>query len=163
VSAEAEVDDLVIRDATSNDVAAIVAMLADDFLGATREDPSEPLDAHYYEAFGEISADPHHRLMVAELDGVVVGTLQITWLRYLSFKGAERALVESVHVAASRRNQRIGWRLMQWAIAEATARGCGQVQLTSNARRPDAHRFYERMGFAPSHVGFKLALPPVAP
>jgi GNAT superfamily N-acetyltransferase len=153
------ISDVVVRDARRADVAAIVGLLADDFLGATREDPGEPLDPRYYEAFDRISGDPHHRLVVAEADGRVVGTLQITWLSYLSHRGAERALVESVHVAGDQRNRRIGLRLMEWAIALATERGCAQMQLTSNLQRPDAHRFYERMGFAGSHVGFKLSLP----
>ncbi len=109
-------------------------------------------------AFDEIDGDPRQLLWVAEADGRVIGTLQITFLRYLSYGGASAALVESVHVAASERDRGVGSTMMRAAIDEARRRGCNRVQLTSNKARTSAHRFYERLGFARSHEGFKLFL-----
>ncbi|MBB0232491.1 GNAT family N-acetyltransferase [Streptomyces calidiresistens] len=133
-------------------------MLADDPLGARRENPGDP--APYRRAFERIAADPAQFLLVAErtADGTVVGTLQLTVIPGLSRCGSDRALIEAVRVHASERGTGLGTRLMEWAIAEARRRGCAMVQLTSDAGREDAHRFYERMGFVPSHVGFKLPL-----
>ncbi|MEV8439547.1 GNAT family N-acetyltransferase [Actinosynnema sp. NPDC051121] len=147
---------MIIRRATAEDVPAIVAMLADDELGARRETPDDL--APYLRAFAEVDAAGHEVLVVAERDGEVVGTLQLTVLRGLSRAGASRAQVEGVRVAASARRQGLGEELMRWAIEEARARGCVVVQFTSDKTRGDAHRFYRRLGFAQSHEGFKLAL-----
>ena len=155
-----ERDELVFRRARREDVAAIVGMLADDALGRQREDYREPLPEAYYAAFAAIDADPRHTLVVAERAGEVVGTLQLTVLPSLSFQGRPRAQVESVRVAAPWRSHGIGGALMQWAIAEARAAGCHVVQLTTDASRADAHRFYARLGFKASHVGMKLPLDP---
>ncbi|AKH83431.1 GNAT family acetyltransferase [Streptomyces sp. CNQ-509] len=148
--------DLAIRRATAADVPAIVAMLADDPLGATRESPGDP--APYEDAFVRIDADPGQHLVVAERDGRVVGTVQLTVIPGLSRRGATRALIEAVRVHREERGGGLGTQLIEWAVEEARRRGCAVVQLTSDATRTDAHRFYERLGFAASHVGFKRML-----
>ncbi|MFS8101000.1 GNAT family N-acetyltransferase [Lentzea alba] len=130
-------------------------MLADDPLGATRERPGDPA---YLKAFEVIDADPHQYLAVAESDGEVVGTLQLTFTSGLSRLGMTRATVEAVRVRSDQRGNRLGEQLIRWAVDEARARGCGLVQLTTDASRVDAHRFYERLGFTASHVGMKLSL-----
>jgi GNAT superfamily N-acetyltransferase len=146
-------DSLVIRRATADDVPAIVAMLADDPLGAGRETPGDPA---YAAAFAEIDADPRQFLAVAVVDGSVAGTLQLTFIPGLSRRGATRALIEAVRVRSDRRGDGLGRRLTEWAIATARERGAAMVQLTTDASRVDAHRFYERLGFVASHVGMKL-------
>ncbi|WP_101254071.1 GNAT family N-acetyltransferase [Streptomyces barkulensis] len=148
--------DFGIRPATESDLRAIVDMLADDPLGARRESPGDL--APYREAFAEIAADPHQHLVVAVRDGRVVGTLQLTVVPGLSRRGASRALIEAVRVHSGERGGGLGTRLIEWAIEEARRLGCALVQLTSDATRAEAHRFYERLGFTASHVGFKLAL-----
>lgn len=145
----------IIRRARAADVPAIVAMLADDPLGAEREQPGDPA---YDRAFAAIDSDPHQLLVVAERDGEVVGSLQLTFVPGLSRRGMTRAVVEAVRVRADRREDGLGERLMRWSIDEARRRDCRLVQLTSDARRVDAHRFYRRLGFEPSHVGMKLRL-----
>ncbi|SER54365.1 L-amino acid N-acyltransferase YncA [Lentzea xinjiangensis] len=145
-----------IKRATAADVGPIVAMLADDPLGAGREKPGDPA---YLRAFEVIDADPHQYLAVAVDDeGQVAGTLQLTFTSGLSRLGMTRATVEAVRVRSDQRGRGLGERLIRWAIDEARARGCGMVQLTTDASRTDAHRFYERLGFTASHVGMKLAL-----
>jgi GNAT superfamily N-acetyltransferase len=137
-------------------VPAIVAMLADDPLGAQRENPSN-IDA-YLAAFDRIEADSGELLVVADRAGEVVGTLQLTFLHGLSRQGATRAQIEAVRVRADARSEGLGARLVEWAIGESRRRGCHLVQLTSDASRDGAHRFYERLGFTGSHVGYKLTL-----
>ncbi|BCJ73273.1 GNAT family acetyltransferase [Catellatospora sp. IY07-71] len=148
--------DLDIRRAVAADVPVIVAMLADDPLGATRE--GDPDDPAYARAFAEIDADPHQLLAVAVRGGEVVGTLQLTVIPGLSRRGTRRALIEAVRVRADQRGQGTGRQLVEWAIDTARARGCGMVQLTTDRSRTDAHRFYESLGFTGSHLGMKLAL-----
>ncbi|WP_165969509.1 GNAT family N-acetyltransferase [Nonomuraea terrae] len=147
---------LIFRQARRDDVPAIVAMLADDPLGARRE--GDPADERYLAAFDRIDADPYDELIVAEIDGKVVGTMQLTYLAGLSRLGAERCQIEAVRVAASARSQGLGGKMIRWAIDRARARGCALVQLTSDKSRAEAHRFYDRLGFVQSHVGYKLAL-----
>jgi GNAT superfamily N-acetyltransferase len=142
-----------IRRAVADDVPAIVAMLADDPLGARRERPGDPA---YAEAFKEIDSDPRQVLAVAVRDTQVVGTLQLTFIPGLSRVGATRALVEAVRVHSDHRGDGLGGRLVEWAVDTARARGAAMVQLTTDASRKDAHRFYERLGFAATHVGMKL-------
>ena len=144
-----------IRRAVAADVPAIVAMLADDPLGAKRERPG---DAAYAGAFEEIDADPRQFLAVAVADDEVVGTLQLTFIPGLSRLGATRALIEAVRVRSDQRGGGLGGRLIQWAIDTAREHGAAMVQLTTDASRKDAHRFYERLGFVASHVGMKLPL-----
>jgi GNAT superfamily N-acetyltransferase len=149
--------DIVIRRATLDDVPAIIAMLADDPLGATRETPGDLTP--YRRAFEAIDADPNQLLVVADRNNEVIGTLQLTIIPGLSRQGATRALVEAVRVAASARGTGLGTTLMEWSIEEARGRGCAMIQLTSDKTRTDAHRFYiDRLGFTNSHEGFKLAL-----
>lgn len=151
-------DGLEIRRATAADLPAVVALLADDRLGAAREDASLPLAEGYLRAFAAIEADPNQLLAVAVMAGVVVGTLQLTFIPGLSHKGAWRGQVEGVRVAASGRGTGLGGRMMEWAVAQCRARGCRLVQLTTDKSRTDAHRFYARLGFEPTHEGFKLKL-----
>jgi GNAT superfamily N-acetyltransferase len=149
---------LQFRDAVAGDVPTIVAMYADDVLGATREDATDSLSASYWEAFEAIDADPRHRLIVVEADGAVVATLQLSFLPCLTHRGGERAQIEAVRVTAERRGSGLGREVFEWTIAEARGRGCRVVQLMTDAQRPDAHRFYASLGFAPTHVGMKLDL-----
>jgi GNAT superfamily N-acetyltransferase len=158
---------VIFRDARREDVPVIVAMLADDFLGAGREasragdagdGAAEELDEAYWTAFDQIEADPRNRLIVAESDGRVAGTLQLTLLPGLSRHGMLRAQIEAVRIAAWTRGQGVGRQMITWAVAEARGNGCGIVQLTSDKRRADAIRFYESLGFEPTHEGLKLHL-----
>ncbi|HTJ31700.1 MAG TPA: GNAT family N-acetyltransferase [Dactylosporangium sp.] len=153
--------ELRIRKATEADVPAIVALLADDPLGAGRESPDDLTP--YLRAFAAIEADANQLLVVAERDGRTVGTLQLSLLPGLARRGAARGQIEAVRVARDERGSGLGAALMEWAIDEARERGCQLMQLTSDVSRPDAHRFYERLGFVPSHVGFKLNLVAAAP
>ncbi len=151
--------DLLIRPAAEADLPAIVALLAGDILGRERDDPSLPLDAGYARAFAEIQARPDQHLMVGELDGEVVATLQLTFVPGLARKGAWRGVIEAVHVRSDKRSQGLGAQMIAWAADTARARGdCPFLQLTSDKRRLDAHRFYERLGFQRSHEGLKLPL-----
>jgi GNAT superfamily N-acetyltransferase len=147
-----------IRKAREADVAAIVAMLADDALGQAREDASLPLARPYLDAFAAIDSDPNQFLAVMTDGDDVIGTLQITFLAGLSLRGAWRGQIEAVRVAANRRGERLGQRLLEWAIDKCREQGCRVVQLTTNKSRTDAHRFYERLGFKASHIGYKLDL-----
>jgi GNAT superfamily N-acetyltransferase len=147
---------VIFRDARRTDVPVIVAMLADDILGADRE--TADLDDAYWAAFGQIEAQPGSRLIVAESAGEVVGTLQLTLLPGLSRRGMLRGQIEAVRIAASFRGQGLGRQMIEWAIEESRRAGCGLVQLTSDKRRADAIRFYESLGFESSHEGLKLSL-----
>jgi ribosomal protein S18 acetylase RimI-like enzyme len=146
------------RRATAADVPAIVRMLADDTLGATRERVTSPLPQSYVDAFHAIDRDPNIELIVAESNGVVVGTVQLTYMPGLSRQGMWRATIEAVRVATSERGKGIGAAMIQETIARARQRGCGLVQLTSDRSRDDARRFYERLGFKHTHAGMKLSL-----
>ncbi len=145
------------RPAGWDDLEAIARLLADDPLGAARENPSGAMAA-YEDAFRHIEADPNNTVFVAETAGEVVGCLQLTVIPGLSRGGMTRAQIESVRVAASARGQGLGRRFFEWAIAESRARGAGLVQLTTDKARPGAFRFYESLGFVASHEGMKLAL-----
>jgi len=149
---------VTLRPAKREEVPAIVAMLADDGLGRGREAASDP--KIYYDAFDEMAKEPNNRLLVAEQDGALVGTLQITFIRGLSRKGAKRAQIEAVRVASSHRGKGLGHDIFTAAIALARQEGCSLVQLTTDKARGDAHRFYAQLGFVASHEGMKLALDP---
>ncbi|MER7706048.1 GNAT family N-acetyltransferase [Kitasatospora sp. NPDC097605] len=149
-------NDLIIRRATDEDLPAIVAMLADDPLGATRESPDDLTP--YRTAFARIDGDPHQHLVVAERASRTIGTLQLTVVPGLSRKGSTRTVIEAVRIHADERGTGLGTDLIQWAIDRSRELDAELVQLTSDVTRTDAHRFYERLGFVPSHVGFKLAL-----
>jgi len=145
-----------IRRARREDVAAIVAMLADDHLGRARERVEDPLPPAYYEAFERVERDPNLTLVVAESEGRVVGCLQLAVLSGISSQGGTRGLLEDVRVATDCRSRGIGEQLVQWAIAEAKARGCNLVELLTHQTRVDAQRFYKRLGFTASHVGMTV-------
>ncbi|HEY0331182.1 MAG TPA: GNAT family N-acetyltransferase [Rhodopseudomonas sp.] len=150
---------ITIRPARRDDVAAIVAMLADDRLGRGRERVEEPLPESYYAAFDALQRSPHIHLVVAvEAAGAVAGCLQLCVLPGLSSQGASRALIEDVRVRCDLRGQRIGEQLLHWAIGQARDSGCKLVELFTHHSRVDAQRFYARLGFQPSHVGMTLKL-----
>ncbi len=153
--------ELIIRRAIAADLPAIVAMLADDELGAIRENPADLLP--YQAAFTRIDADPNQLLVVMERGGQAIGTLQLTFIPGLSFQGAIRAQIEAVRIASGERGGGLGKQLITWAIEQARERGATMMQLSSNATRTDAHRFYRNLGFDQSHIGFKLKLQPIAP
>lgn len=147
---------LLIRPATEEDLPAIVAMLADDPLGATRESPADLTP--YAAALKRLTDDPHQHVVVAVRAGQVVGTLQLTIVPGLSRKGSTRSIIEGVRVQSGERGGGLGTQLIEWAVEQSRAENCQLVQLTSDVTRTDAHRFYERLGFTASHVGFKLQL-----
>jgi len=149
---------LTIRPATIDDVPAVVQMLADDFLGEKRERFEDPLPETYVEAFREIENDPNNELIVAESEGEIVGTFQLTYTPSLSFQGSKRCTVESVRVDTKLRGQGIGREMMFWAIERAKEKGCISMQLTTHSERKNAHRFYEQLGFKTTHLGMKLTL-----
>lgn len=149
---------LAFRDATEEDLPALVAMLADDEKGALRE--GDDADPAYAAALASIAADPNQREVVVVRDGDIVGMMQLSFLPGLSHRGAWRMQIEAVRVRSALRGAGIGAAMIRWAIEAARARECALVQLTSHVDRADAHRFYERLGFQRSHAGFKLTLDP---
>jgi len=149
---------LHFRLATTHDLPTIVQMLADDYLGKGTEVYSDPLPENYYLAFREIQQDSRSELMVVEMDGVVVGTFQLSYLPYLINQGGCRALVEAVRVHSSYRGKGIGHTMFAFIFERARQKGCSMVQLTSNKKRIDAIRFYKSIGFTDSHEGLKLEL-----
>jgi ribosomal protein S18 acetylase RimI-like enzyme len=151
------ISSITIRRARREDVRVIVTMLADDPLGRARERLEEPLSPPYFRAFEAVDRDSNIQLVVAEgSDGVVVGCLQLCILPGLSSQGASRALIEDVRVASHCRSRGIGEQMVQWAVAEARAKGCKLVELLTHSTRVDAQRFYVRLGFAPSHLGMTV-------
>ena len=144
-----------IRDASHEDLPIIVDLLLDDGIGKRREGRS--LEA-YGEALAAIDADPNHRFVVAESKGRIVGCFQLSFIPGLSRRGGWRGQIESVRVASEMRGRGLGREMMLWAIDECRRRGCGLVQLTTDKRRDDAHRFYVGLGFEASHEGMKLPL-----
>jgi GNAT superfamily N-acetyltransferase len=153
---ELPVEGAAVRSARRGDVAQIVALLADDRLGATRELPHDLTP--YLEAFDRVAANPDDLLAVATAGEEVVGTLQLTLLPGLARRGALRGQIEAVRVRSDWRGRGLGEALVQWAVGEAGRRGASLVQLTSDRERSEAHRFYERLGFRATHVGYKLPL-----
>ncbi len=149
-------DTLTFRQATEADLPAIVGLLADDSLGRNREEATLPLDPGYVAGFLAVSADPNQLLSVAVLDGKVIGTLQITFIPGVAQRGVKRGQIEAVRVDKSLRGQGIGKRYFDWALQQCRDRNCDFVQLTMNKARTDTVRFYERIGFQPTHEGFKL-------
>ena len=149
---------LCFREATEGDLPALIAMLADDPLGATRENPSIPPNPRYVDALREIDADPGNELIVVEDDGDLIGMLQLTFIPYLTHTGSRRCLIEGVRIHEDHRGRGLGRDFIRWAIERARDRGCSLVQLTSDKQRTDALRFYESLGFVASHEGFKLRL-----
>lgn len=152
--------DVQFRPATIDDVADIVQLIIDDQLGAGRDTAGPPLPQEYHAAFQAIAADRNQLLVVAVADHRIVATTQLSFLPGLARHGAWRMQIEAVRVASDHRGRGIGRRLMQWCIDVGRERGCTLAQLTSDASRTDAHRFYRSLGFVDSHVGFKLLLDP---
>lgn len=153
--------ELTFRDALPADIGTIVLLShAGDARGQDTPplDPASLHDPRYRAAFDEITADPNHRLIVAERSGEVVGTLQISFIPGMPGFGMKRGMLENVHIRANQRGSGLGSQMVLWAIERCREAGCGNVQLTSNKVRLDAHRFYEKLGFAKSHEGFKLKL-----
>jgi ribosomal protein S18 acetylase RimI-like enzyme len=153
---------LQIRTARREDVPAIVSLLADDTLGAKREQPSDPLPQAYWDAFDAIARNVDNEVLIADADGDVVGCLQLTIIPGLSRMGMTRAQLEGVRVSSKHRGRQIGEALVTAAMDRARALGCQVVQLTTDRSRADAHRFYERLGFESTHIGMKRTLEPRA-
>lgn len=149
---------LLIRDAVEADLPFIVGLIASDPIAAARDAEGPDDAAAQLEAFRAIAADPNHRLLVAERTGMPVGSFQLSFIPGVARGGAWRGQIEAVRVAPTHQGQGIGQAMMRWAIEQCRDRGCALVQLTSDRNRTDAHRFYERLGFAGTHSGFKLKL-----
>ena len=147
--------DITFRTATEADLPTIIAMLADDEIAENRE---TSVPDHYREAFDAMEKEVFNRMLLAEQDGKIVGSLQLVFIPGVSRNGTKRALIESVRVRSSARGQNIGTALMKQAIRLAKENGCGLIQLDSDLRRPRAHLFYRRLGFVQSHAGFKKEL-----
>lgn len=148
------IDTLKLRQAVAGDVIAIVRLLADDPLGATREKPDDPI---YDDAFRAIDADPNNELWVIEgPDGRVLGVLQLTFIPGITHTAGTRAQIEGVRVAEELTGQGVGTWFFERMIVRARERGARMVQLTSDKTRTDAIRFYEALGFTATHEGFKL-------
>ena len=146
-----------IRKASRKDLSAIVSMLADDELGQQREDYRVPLPSSYQDAFEKIQNDPNQELVVVESkEGRVIGTLQLSFIQYLTYQGGIRAQIEAVRIHRDHRGSGLGSQLFGWAIDRARERGAHVLQLTTDKKRPDALRFYENLGFVASHEGMKL-------
>jgi GNAT superfamily N-acetyltransferase len=150
--------DVTIRKAREGDLAALIAMFAADALGGHGDTTAPEAFADYARAFAAIEASPDQALYVAERGGEVVGTFQTMVTTSLTGRGSSSMIIEAVQTREDMRGQGIGALMIGFAVAEAKRRGVRLVQLTSNAKRKDAHRFYERLGFKPSHLGFKMAL-----
>lgn len=145
------------RKATKEDVPYIVQMMADDELGKLREDFKDPLPQQYYQAFSNIDNDPNQELIVIENEsGEIIGTLQLSFIQYLTYQGGIRAQIEGVRIRNDQRGKGIGEKLFRWAIDRAEENGAHLLQLTSDKQRPDAIRFYENLGFKATHEGMKL-------
>ena len=154
-----EYNDMYFRLARQTDLADIIKMLADDPLGSQREEFFDPIKPCYSDAFRHIDADPNNEIVVAtDHDDRLLGFLQITYIPNLTLQGGWRAQLEGVRVSTSKRSTGIGKSLVEHAIEGAKIRGSLMVQLTSNNTRQDALRFYQSLGFKPSHVGFKLSI-----
>ena len=146
------------RLAVESDLPAIVEMLADDELGASREDFRVPLPQSYVDAFGKIISDENQELTVVELDGEIAATFHLSFIQYLTYRGGIRAQIEAVRVRDGMRGKGIGKEIFQYAIQRAKDKGAHLIQLTTDQQRPDALRFYQQLGFINSHNGMKLHL-----
>ncbi|MED5811337.1 GNAT family N-acetyltransferase [Mycolicibacterium sp. 050232] len=149
---------VTLRRACRSDVAELVALITADPVAQARGDVPDQDLAPYLNAFDAIDGDPSELLVTADRNGAVVGTFQLSFLPGLARRGATRAQIEAVRVRADHRGAGLGGAMLRWAIEDAQRRGCGLVQLTSDESRVEAHRFYERLGFVPTHIGYKLKL-----
>ncbi|MCK5070290.1 MAG: GNAT family N-acetyltransferase [Desulfocapsa sp.] len=148
----------IFRNARQDDLPYLVKMLADDKLGALREDNTPPLNNKYLDAFSCIDKDPNNELIVMESGEAIIGMLQLTFIPYLTRLGSWRCLIEGVRIQSQFRGQGLGSELINWAIERAKERHCSLVQLTTDKQRSDALHFYEKLGFKASHEGLKLQL-----
>ncbi len=145
------------RKAIKEDIPKLVEMIADDALGQTRENFQDPLPSVYYEAFQKIDSDPNQELIVIqETDGSIIGTLQLSFIQYLTYQGGIRAQIEAVRIHKDKRGEGLGETLFKWAIERAKDRNAHLIQLTTDKKRPEALKFYEKLGFKASHEGMKL-------
>ncbi|WAT18732.1 GNAT family N-acetyltransferase [Aurantiacibacter sp. MUD11] len=151
-------NELTYREASMADLPFLDALIEADEVAAARDIAPPDNHGQQQEAMRAIEADPNHELWIVELDGTPVASFQLSYLPGVSRKGAWRGQIESVRVTPELRGKGVGAAMMRWAIARCEERGCGVVQLTSDVNRPDAHRFYERLGFSATHAGFKLRL-----
>jgi GNAT superfamily N-acetyltransferase len=149
---------LIFRRATEADVPAIIRLLADDMLGSSREALEAESLPQYLNAFRVVDADANQFLLVVDDGTGIVGTLQLTFIAGLARGGLKRGLVEAVRVASDRRGEKIGEAMFAWVLEKCRRESCGIVQLTTDKSRTDAHRFYDRLGFEPSHIGYKIKL-----
>lgn len=149
---------LHFREAKMSDLQNLIQLLANDPLGKTREDITTPVKLSYIQAFSEIETDPNNRIIIAEIDNQLVGMAQLTFIPNLTYQGSWRCLIEGVRVDEKYRGQGYGEEIFTYLISLAKEKGCSLVQLTSDKQRPEALRFYEKLGFIPSHVGFKLTI-----
>ena len=146
-----------IRKAKKDDVPEIVRMLANDKLGKLREDYKEPIPEKYYQAFENIDIDINQELIVIENEeNAIIGTLQLTFVQYLTYQGGMRAQIEAVRISEEYRGKGIGEKLLNWAINRSKEKGVHLVQLTTDKKRQEALSFYEKLGFNASHEGMKL-------
>ena len=146
---------LTYRHATPEDLPFIVGLIVEDAVVATNDSVADARQPAYDNALKAIDADPNQEMFVAEDAGKPIGCFQLSYLPGLMRRGMWRGMIEVVHVSESERNHGYGSQMMRWALERCRERGCGMVQLTSNKKRTDAHRFYERLGFSRSHEGFK--------
>ncbi|WP_299610115.1 GNAT family N-acetyltransferase [uncultured Aquimarina sp.] len=148
---------MIFRKATKNDVAKIVEMISDDELGKSREQYQIPLPNEYLRAFQNIDADQNQELIVVENENAeIIGTLQLSFIQYLTYRGGIRAQIDAVRIKKDQRGLGIGKAMFEWAIERAKERKAYVLQLTSDKRRPDAIRFYQSLGFKATHEGMKL-------
>lgn len=148
---------LTYREATIDDLPFIIMQVVEDSVTPVDEDITAA-DPRYARAFDAIAADPNHEIWIVEQDGAPIASFQLSYIPGLMRRGGWRGLIEGVHVVRTHRGGGVGGEMMRWAIDRCRERGCVLVQLTSNKQRKDAHRFYERLGFAATHEGFKLTL-----
>ena len=146
---------LTYRPAKPEDLPFIVAQIVEDSVVATPDAPADAMHTDYTSALAAIDADPNEEMFIVEGDGVAIGCFQLSYLPGLMRRGMWRGQIEAVHVSDALRNRGYGSEMMRWALQRCREKGCGMVQLTSNKKRLDAHRFYERLGFLKSHEGFK--------
>jgi GNAT superfamily N-acetyltransferase len=145
------------RKATVKDLSTIVEMISDDELGKKRENFQIPLPSSYLKAFERINSDENQDLIIVENDSAeVIGTLQLTFIQYLTYQGGVRAQIEAVRIRKDQRGLGIGKEMFQWAINQAKERGAHLLQLTTDKKRPEAIKFYEDLGFRQSHEGMKM-------
>jgi GNAT superfamily N-acetyltransferase len=152
------VPNLIFRRATEHDLPAIIRLLADDVLGSSREAMGAESYPQYLKAFRAIDADANQFLLAVDDESKIVATLQLTFISGLARGGLKRGQIEAVRVASDQRSKKIGEAMLNWALEKCRLEQCRIVQLTTDKSRSDAHRFYDRLGFKPSHVGYKMEI-----